>query len=1770
MADTEEHDWHEEDDAEYDGGDGEEEEEDEEEAAEGDDAATHEDVDDEEEEEEEGDGFEDEEDDEGEGDEEDDDMGGPYGDGADDGGAGMFGLNLRAMAGYMSGLSSRFRSLLASLRDAADPTTQLVALQDLAEMLSVSTEDTLAGYFPTDSFVKELVYILGGPKPERPDLNSGGSSSARTAKQREEDEEMAAALAVAAAADGEDDGERQLLACRCLANLIEAMPYAAHSVVSNGAVPVLNAKLMEITFIDLAEQVLQTLEKISQDYPSAIVKNGGLSAILQYLDFFNIHVQRTAMTAAANCCRKLMPESSTSVSEVMPIIRNVLTYSDQRLVESACKCIVRIVESYRNNPELLEQLLSDELLAALNGLLLPASSPSASATALGTSTYTDVLKALGTACRSSPKLAVSLLEGNIVETLYHLLTGSAAPADSNDEAEAAKPHALTLEGEGGTGTNGAGPDARDMAVLQNLAQRSKEQVQEALSLVGELLPPLPRDGVFDSRAYTERAYLKRRAREGSAGRSVSRPGSSGADTGAAAVEAGENALRPSTGSRKSSGRIKSEKELTREAAQAKRVEMLRSRTGLVKRFTRLVLPTLVEVYAASVALHVRSKAINGILKIVSFVEAEPLSEVLDNVPLASFLASILSSRDQPTLVNGALQIVELLTDKLPSVYTSLLRREGVMWEIEDIAAQAPSAKANASSATSSKSRPTGSGTREISLPGGSSAQVGSGGGISTASDPPASLSASSGLARFLAAATGEGHAVQALDTIRELVSQLETAAENGKRSEAREAVQQLAVLFSRAEDPISSFELLRSGLVDSLYSFATSDEGSLPLSERRALLIEALMRVDDGSRQSAAAVLVRRLQESLSRLENVEITTALSGSGNGGFGSFGGAGGIDDSRRSPTAMLGRQLRLRLQAEDSSDIPRSCSNIVVTIHAIATFQSLSDYLRPKISASMAANASGNSGGGSAAGTSSRLSSVLAAFAAATGSPDPSGAAGGVAGRTSASQPSGSAGASRRASTNSKSVGKGKDATSTDAKDVGSSSTADDKKGEDEEAPKNASESSVDQGGDDGFSDEEFEEEILQGEIPAETGAADAETNNTTGADKTINLDVEKEGGKVIAKTPDGTRIATPSNGTGTPRPGESSTSPGAGAAAGSSSSASPSKQAPSSSSSSSYASALQKKPTDWHLEFSLGSQELTLDTTIYGAVHKFETGQTAGGAPSRYIWGNVYTIKFRKVSGATAKENGGATPEPASAPSATIELPPSVSKEAPYAKLLQLLAVLHQLNSEWHEAKQAQAMGTAAALDESAFVNNKLTAKLNRQLEEPMIVASSCLPEWSTDLPRFFPFLFPFEARFAFLQSTSFGYARLITRWQTLHSRNQETGGSASSRLDDSFGFLGRLQRQKVRISRANLLASAFKVFELYGSNSSVLEVEYFEEVGTGLGPTLEFYSLVSKEFARRDLHLWRDAGSADPTTEYVSGPGGLFPAPLADGSGALATQPSNEEVQKRLQAFKILGQFVAKALLDSRIIDCNFSPVFMRAALNQPVTMSLATLAAVDATLARSLGAMQRMDAHEIEALDLDFTVPGHEGLELHAGGRQERVTADNLERYIRETLEVTLDRGIRPAVRAFRAGFNLIFPIAAMSSFTAEELVMLFGNTEEDWSESTLMGSLKPDHGFNAESTTFRDIVAIMASFSANERREFLQWLTGSPKLPIGGFSGLHPQLTIVKRPHEAPLTPDDYLPSVMTCVNYLKMPNYSSREKMRERLQTAMKEGSTSFHLS
>jgi E3 ubiquitin-protein ligase TRIP12 len=61
-----------------------------------------------------------------------------------------------------------------------------------------------------------------------------------------------------------------------------------------------------------------------------------------------------------------------------------------------------------------------------------------------------------------------------------------------------------------------------------------------------------------------------------------------------------------------------------------------------------------------------------------------------------------------------------------------------------------------------------------------------------------------------------------------------------------------------------------------------------------------------------------------------------------------------------------------------------------------------------------------------------------------------------------------------------------------------------------------------------------------------------------------------------------------------------------------------------------------------------------------------------------------------------------------------------------------------------------------------------------------------------------------------------------------------------------------------------------------------------------------------------------------------------------------------------------------------------------------------------------------------------------------------------NLEEYIELVLEHTLGTGIKRQAEAFKEGFSMIFSIKDMRIFAPEELGLLLGNADEDWSRES------------------------------------------------------------------------------------------------------------------
>lgn len=162
--------------------------------------------------------------------------------------------------------------------------------------------------------------------------------------------------------------------------------------------------------------------------PHSIVREGGLTAILQYLDFFSTNVQRTAVTAAANCCRGISPDSFSKLKDVFPILKNVVSYPDQRVSEQAVLAITRVMDSYRHHPDKLDPLVTSDVLAALMGLLSPVGGAK-----ISDNIFTSILKSFTNVARGSPEMAANLLDAGLADSAYGILVGQTPPETADPE-----------------------------------------------------------------------------------------------------------------------------------------------------------------------------------------------------------------------------------------------------------------------------------------------------------------------------------------------------------------------------------------------------------------------------------------------------------------------------------------------------------------------------------------------------------------------------------------------------------------------------------------------------------------------------------------------------------------------------------------------------------------------------------------------------------------------------------------------------------------------------------------------------------------------------------------------------------------------------------------------------------------------------------------------------------------------------------------------------------------------------------------------------------------------------------------------------------------------------------------------------------------------------------------------------------------------------------------------------------------------------------------
>nr|XP_020497442.1 E3 ubiquitin-protein ligase TRIP12 isoform X6 [Labrus bergylta] len=1476
-------------------------------------------------------------------------------------------------------------------------------------------------------------------------------------------------------------------ASRALTYMMEALPRSSAVVVD--AIPVFLEKLQVIQFIDVAEQALTALEMLSRRHSKAILQAGGLADCLLYLEFFSINAQRNALAIAANCCQSITPDEFHFVADSLPLLTQRLTHQDKKSVESTCLCFARLVDNFQHEENLLQEVASRDLLTNIQQLLV------VTPPVLSSGMFIMVVRMFSLMCSNCPCLAVQLMKQNIAETLRFLLCGA---------------------------SNGSCQEQID------LVPRSPQELYELTSLICELMPCLPREGIFavdvmlkkGSAQTTEGAIWQWRDDRG-LWHPYNRIDSRIIET---AHQNGEDEISLSTLGRVYTIDFNSMQQINEDTGTARgiqrkpnplanpnpgshqevrredaRAQLMKEDPELAKCFIKTLFGVLYEVYSSSAGPAVRHKCLRAILRIIYFADAELLKDVLRNHAVSSHIASMLSSQDLKIVV-GSLQMAEILMQKLPDVFSVYFRREGVMHQVKNLS------EAESFLVTSPpKACPSGTAS------------------LCTTTISTASTTSANNATPDLGSPSFQHSMDDSLDLSPQgRLSDVLKRKRLPKRGPRRpkyspprddDKGDNQAKSPTSTQSPKSSFLASLNPKTWGKLGAQTNNANSEP---SRTAGVSGLARAPpkdsiSNNRDKIKAWIKEQASKFVERYFNSETVDGSNPA-------------LNVLQRLCTAT--EQLNLQVDGgmeclveissivseSDVSSFEIQHSGLVKQLLLYLTSHSDRDLLSRDV----------------------RLKRFLHVFA---GCPVPG------------------------------------------VEPVGRLDPA-------ENGPylalvhkMNSCLSQM----------EQFPVKVH--DFPSGNG------NGSRGSQalKFFNTHQLK---CQLQRHPDCTNVKQWKGGPVKIDPlalvqaierylvvrgygrireeDEDSDDDGSDDEIDESLAA----------------QFLNSGSVRHRLQFYIGDHLLPYNMTVYQAVRQYSlqaeeeresTDDEANPLGRAGIWTKTHTIWYKPVredeegsKDAVGGKRGRAQTAPTKTsprnakkqdelwhdgvcPSVlnpletylTSEPPETITFDDPSLEVNLLLRVMHSISRYWFYLYENAVC--KEIIPNSEFINSKLTAKANRQLQDPLVIMTGNIPTWLIELGKTCPFFFPFDTRQMLFYVTAFDRDRAMQR---LLDTNPEINQSDSQ---DS-RVAPRLDRKKRTINRDELLKQAESVMQDLGSSRAMLEIQYENEVGTGLGPTLEFYALVSQELQRADLGLWRgeEVTLANPkgsqeATKYMFSSRGLFAVPFGR-----TTKPAH--IAKIKMKFRFLGKLMAKAIMDFRLLDLPLGLPFYKWMLRHEMSISSHDLVNIDPGVAKSIQHLEdiirqkkrleqdrsqtretlqqaleslNMNGCSVEDLGLDFTLPGFPNIELKKGGKDVPVTIYNLEEYLRLVVYWTLNEGVSRQFESFREGFESVFPLHHLQYFYPEELdQLLCGSKSETWDVKTLMECCRPDHGYTHDSRAVRFLFEVLSSFDAEQQRLFLQFVTGSPRLPVGGFRSLNPPLTIVRKTFESTENPDDFLP--------------------------------------
>lgn len=277
--------------------------------------------------------------------------------------------------------------------------------------------------------------------------------------------------------------------------------------------------------------------------------------------------------------------------------------------------------------------------------------------------------------------------------------------------------------------------------------------------------------------------------------------------------------------------------------------------------------------------------------------------------------------------------------------------------------------------------------------------------------------------------------------------------------------------------------------------------------------------------------------------------------------------------------------------------------------------------------------------------------------------------------------------------------------------------------------------------------------------------------------------------------------------------------------------------------------------------------------------------------------------------------------------------------------------------------------------------------------------------------------------------------------------------------------------------------------------------------------------------------------------------------------------PASHCNSNHLSYFKFVGRVIAKAIYDNKLLECYFTRSFYKHILGKMVRV--VDMESEDYSFYQGLIYLMEHNVADL-GYELTFSTEVQEfGVtevrDLKPNGQNIPVTEDSKMEYIRLVCQMKMTGAIRQQLNAFLEGFYDIIPKRLISIFNEQELELLISGLPtidiDDLRTNTEY------HKYQPNSLQIQWFWRALRSFDQAERAKFLQFVTGTSKVPLQGFVALEGMNGTQKFQIHRDDRSTDRLPSAHTCFNQLDLPVYETYDKLRHYLLKAIHECSEGF---